>query len=65
MYLYDTEIAEKIVGFMERHGTTFMRDSQPSKFEKLENGKIKVTVKNTVFGSEFDTEVGAVQVELF
>jgi thioredoxin reductase (NADPH) len=37
-----------------------MRDSQPSKFEKLENGKIKVTVKNTVFGSEFDAEFDTV-----
>ena len=33
---------------------------QPSKFEKLENGKIKVTVKNTVFGSEFDQEFDTV-----
>ena len=57
---FDTEIAEKLVGHMERHGTTFMRDSQPSKFEKLENGKIKVTVKNTVFGSEFDAEFDTV-----
>uniref|UniRef100_A0A7S0X6A9 thioredoxin-disulfide reductase (NADPH) n=1 Tax=Mantoniella antarctica TaxID=81844 RepID=A0A7S0X6A9_9CHLO len=57
---FDTEIADKIVGFMERHGTNFMRDSQPSKFEKTPEGKIKVTVKNTVFGSEFDAEFDTV-----
>ena len=57
---FDTEIADKIVGHMERHGTAFMRDSQPSKFEKTAEGKIKVTVKNTVFGSEFDTEFDTV-----
>lgn len=37
-----------------------MRDSQPSKFEKTADGKIKVTVKNTVFGSEFDAEFDTV-----
>jgi thioredoxin reductase (NADPH) len=58
---FDVEIAEKIVGHMERHGTTFMRDSQPSKFERNEEtGKIKVTIKNTVFGSEFEAEFDTV-----
>jgi len=57
---FDLEIAEKIVGHMERHGTTFMRDSQPSGFEKTPDGKIKVTVTNTVFGGSFDAEFDTV-----
>ncbi|ACO68791.1 thioredoxin-disulfide reductase [Micromonas commoda] len=57
---FDTEIAEKIVGYMERHGTKFMRDSQPCAFEKRAGGKIAVKVKNTVFGNEFETEFDTV-----
>jgi thioredoxin reductase (NADPH) len=57
---FDLEVAEKLVGYMERHGTTFMRDSQPSAFEKTPEGKIKVTVTNTVFGSSFDAEYDTV-----
>jgi len=57
---FDVEIAEKIVGYMERHGTTFMRDSQPSAFEKTPEGKIKATITNTVFGSTFEAEFDTV-----
>ncbi len=57
---FDTEIADKIVGYMERHGTKFMRDSQPCSFEKSPGGKIAVKVKNTVFGNEFETEFDTV-----
>jgi thioredoxin reductase (NADPH) len=45
---------------MERHGTKFMRDSQPCSFEKSPGGKIAVKVKNTVFGNEFETEFDTV-----
>lgn len=38
---FDPEIAEQIVGFMERHGTRFIRSSVPKKFEKLPNGKVR------------------------
>jgi hypothetical protein len=37
---FDPEIAEQIVGYMERHGTRFIRASVPKKFEKLPNGKV-------------------------
>jgi thioredoxin reductase (NADPH) len=50
---FDSEIAEMVVSHMERHGTNFMRDSQPVAFEKAADGQIKVSIKNTVFGSEF------------
>jgi thioredoxin reductase (NADPH) len=50
---FDSEIAEMVVSHMERHGTNFMRDSQPIAFEKAADGQIKVSIKNTVFGSEF------------
>ena len=32
---FDQEIAEKIVGYMERHGTKMIRASVPKKFEKV------------------------------
>jgi len=61
---FDPEIADQIVGFMERHGTRFIRSSVPKKFEKLPNGKVKVTYTNQDFGmdmeEEFDTVILAV-----
>jgi len=57
---FDQEISENIKGYMERHGTRFMMDSEPSAFEKLPSGKIKVTVKNTMFGNTFDEEFDTV-----
>ena len=61
---FDAEIAKQIVGHMERHGTRMIRDTTPQKFEKTEDGKIKVEFKNTMFGNkfkeEFDTVVLAV-----
>ena len=61
---FDAEIAGQIVGHMERHGTRMIRDTTPQKFEKTEDGKIKVEFKNTMFGNkfkeEFDTVVLAV-----
>ena len=61
---FDQEVAEKIVSYMSTHGTRFLRDSQPTKFEKQEDGKIKVTFENTMFGNtfaeSFDTVVCAV-----
>jgi thioredoxin reductase (NADPH) len=61
---FDQEIASSIVSYMEKHGTRMIKDSAPQSFEKLENGKIKVTFKNTMFGNkfkeEFDTVVLAV-----
>lgn len=53
-----------IVEHMERHGTKFLREVVPTKFEKTEDGKVKVTYKNSSLGFEaesiFDTVVLAV-----
>jgi hypothetical protein len=38
---FDPEIAEQIVGYMERHGTRFIRSSVPKKFEKLADGRVR------------------------
>jgi len=59
---FDQEIAEKIVKYMGQTGTRFLRDSQPTKFEKLESGKVKVTFENTMFGNEFEEEFDTVVV---
>jgi pyruvate/2-oxoglutarate dehydrogenase complex dihydrolipoamide dehydrogenase (E3) component len=49
---------------MERHGTRFIRSSVPKKFEKLADGRVKVTYTNSDFGNdveeEFDTVILAV-----
>lgn len=39
---FDQDISEKIVSYMERHGTRFIRNSSPKKFEKTPEGKVKV-----------------------
>lgn len=61
---FDTEIASAIVEHMERHGTKFLREVVPTKFEKTADGKVKVTYKSTNLGFEaeavFDTVVLAV-----
>mmetsp|Transcript_29342 Transcript_29342/g.95609 ORF Transcript_29342/g.95609 Transcript_29342/m.95609 type:complete len:495 (+) Transcript_29342:88-1572(+) len=61
---FDQEISEQIVGYMERHGTKMLRSVVPTKFEKVEGGKTKVTYTNTVYNFEasdvFDTVILAV-----
>jgi len=61
---FDQEIAEKIVSYMERHGTKMIRSSVPKKFEKTADGKVKVTFTNSDFGNcveeVFDTVMVAV-----
>jgi len=61
---FDQEIAEKIVGYMERHGTRMIRGGVPTKFEKLADGKVKVTYTNTETKTDveevFDTVMLAV-----
>eukprot|EP00239_Pterosperma_sp_CCMP1384_P006650 CAMPEP_0197846828 /NCGR_PEP_ID=MMETSP1438-20131217/4510_1 /TAXON_ID=1461541 /ORGANISM="Pterosperma sp., Strain CCMP1384" /LENGTH=494 /DNA_ID=CAMNT_0043458603 /DNA_START=142 /DNA_END=1626 /DNA_ORIENTATION=+ len=49
---FDTEIADKIVDYMETHGTKIVRAAVPKKFE-MEGDKVKVTYTLTDFG--FDT----------
>eukprot|EP00976_Prorocentrum_cordatum_P102664 1193153-Prorocentrum_minimum.AAC.1 len=61
---FDSEVAEKIVSYMERHGTKMLRGATPSKFEKVEGGKVKVTYTvadtDTVVEEVFDTVMLAV-----
>eukprot|EP00271_Cylindrocystis_brebissonii_P015462 TRINITY_DN38363_c0_g1_i1.p1 TRINITY_DN38363_c0_g1~~TRINITY_DN38363_c0_g1_i1.p1 ORF type:complete len:504 (-),score=108.36 TRINITY_DN38363_c0_g1_i1:1425-2936(-) len=61
---FDQDIAEKIAGYMERHGTKMLRPAMPTGFEATEDGKVKVTYKNLDFGFEmtdtFDTVILAV-----
>lgn len=61
---FDQEIAGMIAGHMERHGTKFLKELTPTKFEKTEDGRVKVTYKSTQWGFEaeglFDTVVLAV-----
>eukprot|EP00939_MAST-03C_sp_MAST-3C-sp1_P001821 g1821.t1 len=40
---YDLEIANRIVSYMEKSHTKFIRSATPSKIEKLANGRLKVT----------------------
>lgn len=55
---FDQEIAEQIGGYMERHGTRFIHETVPTKFEKVAD-KIMVHWKNLKTGiegqEEFDT----------
>jgi len=39
---FDQSCAEQIGAYMAEHGTKFIRPANPSKVEKLENGKLKV-----------------------
>jgi thioredoxin reductase (NADPH) len=47
---FDQEIAKKIGDYMEGHGCKFVRETVPSKFEKMADGKIKVFVKDAEYG---------------
>jgi len=59
---FDSEIADKIVGYMERHGTRFIRNASPKSFEKTPEGKIKVTFHNSDFGMDMDDEFDTVML---
>eukprot|EP00051_Salpingoeca_urceolata_P018007 m.250668 g.250668 ORF g.250668 m.250668 type:complete len:489 (+) comp19100_c0_seq19:3552-5018(+) len=55
---FDQQIAEKIGEYMTNHKVKFMRPATPSKIEKLESGKLKVTWNSAVLGEgsdEYDT----------
>ena len=60
---FDQQIAEKIGEFMETEGVNFIRPCTPSKVEKLDNGKLKVSGQykdGTEYSNEFDTVLFAV-----
>lgn len=40
---FDQQMSEKVVEYMELHGTNFVRGGTPQKIEKNENGKLTVT----------------------
>ncbi len=44
---FDQQMANMIVEYMENHGTRFIRQSIPTKIEKLPNGKLKVYWNHT------------------
>lgn len=51
---FDQQMAEMVVNYMTTLGTKFIRESVPTKIEKLSNGKLKVywkqgSIENSVF----------------
>mmetsp|Transcript_98130 Transcript_98130/g.262041 ORF Transcript_98130/g.262041 Transcript_98130/m.262041 type:complete len:272 (-) Transcript_98130:454-1269(-) len=56
---FDQEIADKIGAFMEKSGTKFARGMVPSKFEKTEDGRVRVFTKDGEFGI-YDTVLLAI-----
>jgi len=56
---FDRECADKIGDYMKDHGVTFKTEVVPSKLEKMDDGKIKVTFSD---GSDelYDTVLGAI-----
>jgi thioredoxin reductase (NADPH) len=62
---FDQDIADRIGGSLERRGVAFVRETVPSRFEKAEDGKKIVFVKDPSTGVEsefgrFDTVLMAV-----
>jgi len=61
---FDQDMADRIATHMGTLGTKFIRESTPSKLEKQENGKIKVTWQQgkdkTEKSDEFDTVLFAI-----
>ena len=59
---FDQEIANHIVGHMERHGVKFMRGAVPEKFEKDGDGRILASMRagDAVTQDAFDTVLLAV-----
>jgi len=47
---FDQECADKIGAYMKTKGCNFVRETVPSKFEKMADGKIKVFVKDAEYG---------------
>jgi len=47
---FDQEIATRIGDYMESKGTKFVRETVPSKFERTEDGKVRVFVKDKEYG---------------
>ena len=56
---FDRECADKIGDYMMKHGVKFKREVTPSKMEKLDSGRIKVSFSDGT-DDEFDTVLGAI-----
>ena len=56
---FDRECADKIGDYMVKHGVKFKREVTPSKMEKLDSGRIKVTFSDGT-DDEFDAVLGAI-----
>ncbi|CAJ1447092.1 unnamed protein product [Effrenium voratum] len=56
---FDQDISNMIGTYMEKHGVNFAREMVPSKFEKTDDGKVKVFVKDAEYGI-FDTVLMAI-----
>ena len=56
---FDRECADKIGDYMVKHGVKFKREVTPSKMEKLDSGRIKVSFSDGT-DDEFDTVLGAI-----
>jgi thioredoxin/glutathione reductase (selenoprotein) len=59
---FDQQLANMIGEFMERHGIKFVRSAIPTKVEKLESGKLRVSYKQDGADSaeEYDTVIWAI-----
>lgn len=55
---FDQQMADKIVDYMQDHGTKFVRFSQPTKIEKISDGKLKVTWMNLDAKTEHSVSCG-------
>merc|ERR1712217_581171 len=56
---FDTQIADMIGDYMEKHHVKFAREMVPDKFEKTESGQVRVFVKGQEYGI-FDTVLVAI-----
>lgn len=59
---FDRECAEKIGEYEEEEGIKFIKETIPSKIEKLSNGRLKVfyTKNGNEYSEEFDTVLSAI-----
>lgn len=56
---FDQDIAEMIGSYMERHGVKFARGMVPAKFEKTDDGRVRVFTESGEYGV-FDTVLLAI-----
>ncbi len=61
---FDQDMAEMVGTYLQNHGTKIIRPAIPTRIEKTQDGKLKVTWKNPTTGEEgsdtFDTVLQAI-----